>query len=73
MPQPFVHEQPGAEWQKCVVRITVWGWRVLLGRSNWLDYTPAERWVGEGNRCRSKAVGGEWSRASVASFLSSAG
>lgn len=45
-PQPLVHEQPGAEWQKRVIRITALGEQVLLGRSNWLDYAPAERWVG---------------------------
>lgn len=44
--QPLVHEQPGPEWHKRVVRITALGERILRGHSNWLDYLPAERWVG---------------------------
>jgi hypothetical protein len=45
-PHPLVHEQPGGEWQRRVVRITDLGEQVLGGRSNWLDHSPAERWVG---------------------------
>lgn len=45
-PNPLVHEQPGAEWQKRVVRITDLGEQVLRGSSNWLDHAPPERWVG---------------------------
>ncbi|WP_341958480.1 DUF1835 domain-containing protein [Pseudomonas sp. RC10] len=45
-PQPLVHEQPGPEWQKRVIRITALGEQVLSGRLNWLDHAPAERWVG---------------------------
>lgn len=43
---PLVHEQPGAQWQKRVVRITALGEQILLGRSHWLDYVTTERWVG---------------------------
>lgn len=45
-PQPLVHEQPGGEWQKRVVRITSLGEHLLRGQANWLDHAPAERWVG---------------------------
>ncbi|MBA1189951.1 DUF1835 domain-containing protein [Pseudomonas entomophila] len=44
--QPLVQEQPGAEWQKRAIRLTVLGERVLLGRLHWLDCAPAARWVG---------------------------
>lgn len=45
-PHPLVHEQPGGEWQRRLVRITALGEQMLLGHINWLDYAPAERWVG---------------------------
>jgi hypothetical protein len=44
--QPLVYEQPGVEWQKRLVRITALGEQVLRGQVNWLDYAPADRWVG---------------------------
>lgn len=43
---PLLHEQPGGHWQQRVLRITPLGERALLGQSNWLDCSPAERWVG---------------------------
>lgn len=45
-PHPLVHEQPGGEWQRRLVRLTALGEQILLGHINWLDYAPAERWVG---------------------------
>lgn len=45
-PNPLLHEEPGGEWQKRSVRITALGEQVLLGQANWLDFSPAERWVG---------------------------
>lgn len=45
-PQPLVLEQPQGEWQKRAIRVTALGQSVLLGRTNWLDCAPAERWVG---------------------------
>lgn len=43
---PLVVEQPGKRWQERLIRITPLGERALLGQANWLDYLPAERWVG---------------------------
>lgn len=43
---PWVQEQPGGEWQKRLVRITALGEQVLREQVNWLDYAPADRWVG---------------------------
>lgn len=45
-PYPLVYEQSGGEWQRRLVRITVLGEQMLRGHINWLDYAPAERWVG---------------------------
>ncbi|WP_434702353.1 DUF1835 domain-containing protein [Pseudomonas sp. Z1-12] len=45
-PHPLVHEQPGGEWQRRLVRLTALGEQMLLGHINWLDYAPAERWAG---------------------------
>ena len=45
-PQPLLHEQPGSEWPKRLVRLTALGERVVRGELNWLDLEPAERWVG---------------------------
>ena len=45
-PQPLIHEQPGSEWPRRLVRLTALGERVVRGELNWLDLGPAERWVG---------------------------
>lgn len=45
-PRPLLDEQPGDEWPRRQLRLTAFGEQVLLGRANWLDHTPAERWVG---------------------------
>ncbi|MFY1667259.1 DUF1835 domain-containing protein [Pseudomonas sp. Pseu.R1] len=45
-PQPLVHEEPGDAWSRRVIRITELGEQILRGQANWLDCTPAERWVG---------------------------
>lgn len=45
-PYPLVYEQSGGDWQRRLVRITALGEQMLLGHINWLDYAPAERWVG---------------------------
>ena len=45
-PQPLLHEQPGSEWPKRLVRLTAQGERVVRGELNGLDLDPAERWVG---------------------------
>jgi len=44
--QPLLMEQPGKRWQERLLRLTPLGERVLRGQANWLDYQPAERWVG---------------------------
>lgn len=43
---PLLVEQPGKRWQDRLVSITHLGEQALLGQANWLDYQPAERWVG---------------------------
>lgn len=45
-PQPLLHEQPGSEWPRRLVRLTAQGERVVRGALNWLDLEPSERWVG---------------------------
>lgn len=45
-PQPLLHEQPGSEWPKRLVRLTALGERVVRGELDALDLGPAERWVG---------------------------
>lgn len=45
-PQPLLHEQPGSEWPRRLVRLTAQGERVVRGELNGLDLDPAERWVG---------------------------
>ncbi|AHG39314.1 hypothetical protein N018_03240 [Pseudomonas syringae CC1557] len=45
-PHPLVHEQPGGVWQKRLLRITALGEQALCEQINWLDYAPADRWVG---------------------------
>lgn len=45
-PQPLLHEQPGSEWPRRLVRLTAQGERVVREELNWLDLDPAERWVG---------------------------
>lgn len=45
-PQPLLHEQPGSEWPRRLVRLTAQGERVVRGELNGLDLGPAERWVG---------------------------
>ena len=45
-PRPLIHEQPGSEWPRRLVRLTALGERVVRGELNWLELGPAERWVG---------------------------
>lgn len=45
-PQPLLHEGPGEGWQHRTLRLTPLGEKLLAGQANWLDYAPAERWVG---------------------------
>lgn len=45
-PRPLLHEGPGDGWQQRTLRLTTLGEQVLAGHANWLDHTPAERWVG---------------------------
>lgn len=45
-PRPLLVEAPDDDWRQRHLRLTELGEQVLLGRSNWLDQSPADRWVG---------------------------
>ncbi|MBT2338476.1 MULTISPECIES: hypothetical protein [Pseudomonas] len=45
-PHPLIHEVPGEDWRQRTLGLTTLGEQTLLGRANWLDQHPAERWVG---------------------------
>ncbi|MGH8462942.1 MAG: DUF1835 domain-containing protein, partial [Pseudomonas sp.] len=45
-PRPLLNEAPGDDWRQRLLRLTALGEQVLLGRANWLDQSPADRWVG---------------------------
>jgi len=45
-PRPLLAETPGNDWRQRHLRLTELGEQVLLGRSNWLDLSPTDRWVG---------------------------
>jgi hypothetical protein len=44
--QPLLDEQGAGDWPQRVLGLTALGEAVWSRQTNWLDHTPAERWVG---------------------------